>query len=123
MDASLRNTPALMNRIDKLYGDVIKHYEALVSLAAVENATDRNSTALAQYQMQVETTALTRAIEEGQSFTRQLQEMWLFGQLNTIGDSEAKQRSDEAAKELSRLLQQLADAQKADPDDETKMEA
>ncbi|KAI6881193.1 hypothetical protein D0869_00050 [Hortaea werneckii] len=121
MDASLRNTPALMNRIDKLYGDVIKHYEALVSLAAVENATDRNSTALAQYQMQVETTALTRAIEEGQSFTRQLQEMWLFGQLNTIGDSEAKQRSDETAKQLSELLQQLAHTQKADPDHETKM--
>ncbi|KAI7540691.1 hypothetical protein KC331_g9023 [Hortaea werneckii] len=122
MDASLRNTPALTNRIDKLYGDVIKHYEALVSLAAVENATDRNSTALAQYQMQVETTALTRAIEEGQSFTRQLQEMWLFGQLNTIGDSEAKQRSDETAKELSALLQQLAHTQKADPDHKTKME-
>ncbi|KAI7340465.1 hypothetical protein KC315_g656 [Hortaea werneckii] len=121
MDASLRNTPALMNRIDKLYGDVIKHYEALVSLAAVENATDRNSTALAQYQMQVETTALTRAIEEGQSFTRQLQEMWLFGQLNTIGDSRAKQRSDETAKQLSELLQQLAHTQKADPDHETKM--
>ncbi|RMY11560.1 hypothetical protein D0867_08040 [Hortaea werneckii] len=112
-----------MNRIDKLYGDVIKHYEALVSLAAVENATDRNSTALAQYQMQVETTALTRAIEEGQSFTRQLQEMWLFGQLNTIGDSEAKQRSDETANELSALLQQLAHTQKADPDHETKMES
>ncbi|RMY78602.1 hypothetical protein D0863_00547, partial [Hortaea werneckii] len=108
-------------RIDKLYGDVIKHYEALVSLAAVENATDRNSTALAQYQMQVETTALTRAIEEGQSFTRQLQEMWLFGQLNTIGDSRAKQRSDETAKQLSELLQQLAHTQKADPDHETKM--
>ncbi|KAI7154559.1 hypothetical protein KC349_g7578 [Hortaea werneckii] len=122
MDASLRNTPALMNRIDKLYGDVIKHYEALVSLAAVENATDRNSTALAQYQMRVETTALTRAIEEGQSFTRQLQEMWLFGQLNTIGDSEAKQRSDETAKELSGLLQQLFHTQKADPDHKTKME-
>ncbi|KAI7222845.1 hypothetical protein KC333_g876 [Hortaea werneckii] len=123
MDASLRNTPALMNRIDKLYGDVIKHYEALVSLAAVENATDRNSTALAQYQMQVETTALTRAIEEGQSFTRQLQEMWLFGQLNTIGDSEAKQRSDKTAKELSGLLQQLAHTQKADPDHETMIES
>ena len=27
-------------------------------IAQVENATDRNSTALAQYQMQVETTAL-----------------------------------------------------------------
>ncbi|RMY09802.1 hypothetical protein D0868_04042 [Hortaea werneckii] len=123
MDASLRNTPALMNRIDKLYGDVIKHYEALVSLAAVENATDRNSTALAQYQMQVETTALTRAIEEGQSFTRQLQEMWLFGQLNTIGDSEARQRSDETAKELSGLLQQLVHTQKANPDHKTKMES
>lgn len=49
--------------------------------------------------------------------------MWLFGQLNTIGDSEAKQRSDETAKELSGLLQQLAHAQKADPDYETKMES
>ena len=47
--------------------------------------------------------------------------MWLFGQLNTIGDSRAKQRSDETAKQLSELLQQLAHTQKADPDHETKM--
>lgn len=56
-----------------------------------------------------------RTIEEGQSLIRQLQEMWLFGQLNTIGDTKAKQRSDDTAKALSGLLQQLAATQRTEP--------
>ncbi|TKA29824.1 hypothetical protein B0A50_03188 [Salinomyces thailandicus] len=116
MDASLpRNTPALMGRIDKLYSEVIKHYEALVGLAAIDNQTDRNTTALAQYQMQVETSALIRTIEDAQTLIRQLQEMWLFGQLDTLGDGEAKQRSDESAKALAGMLQRLVEQGTAAP--------
>ncbi|KAK4546684.1 hypothetical protein LTR36_001902 [Oleoguttula mirabilis] len=130
MDASLRNTPGLTARIDKLRDDLIKHFNAVVGLAAAES-TDRNATALTQYQMQVETAALVRigldtrdgrmithrtqirAAEDMQSLIRQLQEMWLFGQLNTVGDSKVKQQTDENAKVVAELLEQLAQTQQS----------
>jgi len=46
-----------------------------------------------------------------QSLIRQLQEMWLFGQLDTVGDSKAKQQTDENAKLVAGLLQQLSQLQ------------
>ena len=42
---------------------------------------------------------------------RQLQEMWLFGQLNTIGESKVQQHADENAKIVASLLKQLVDKQ------------
>lgn len=42
---------------------------------------------------------------------RQMQEMWLFGQLNTIGGSTAQQRADDNAKAVANLLKQLTDWQ------------
>ena len=42
---------------------------------------------------------------------RQLQEMWLFGQLDTLGDSKARQQSDEDARSIALLLKQLAESQ------------
>ncbi|KAK5128020.1 hypothetical protein LTR85_005137 [Meristemomyces frigidus] len=112
MDPSLRNTPGLTARIDKLRDDMIKHFNAVVGLAAAGN-TDRNATALTQYQMQVETAALIRAAEDVQTLIRQLQEMWLFGQLNTVGDSKVKQQTDENAEMVAGLLKQLAQSQQS----------
>ena len=37
--------------------------------------------------------------------------MWLFGQLNTIGESRVQQQTDENAKTIAGLLKQLADRQ------------
>ena len=42
---------------------------------------------------------------------RQLQEMWLFGELNTVGESKAQQQTDEDAKVVAGLLQQLLERQ------------
>ncbi|KAK5745020.1 hypothetical protein LTR17_001771 [Elasticomyces elasticus] len=52
------------------------------------------------------------AAENAQSLIRQLQEMWLFGQLDTLGDSKVQQQNDEHAKSIAGLLKQLADLQK-----------
>ena len=51
--------------------------------------------------------AQIRAAEDVQTLIRQLQEMWLFGQLDTLGHSHAQQRTDEDAKAVAQLLQQL----------------
>lgn len=37
--------------------------------------------------------------------------MWLFGQLNTIGESQVQQETDENAKTVAALLKQLSEKQ------------
>lgn len=39
--------------------------------------------------------------------------MWLFGQLDTLGESTLQQRTDENAKVVAGLLQQLVERQQA----------
>jgi hypothetical protein len=61
-------------------------------------------------------TALTRlsqikAAEDLQMLIRHLQEMWLFGPLNTVGESQVQQQTDESAKLVGELLRQLSSKQ------------
>lgn len=49
------------------------------------------------------------AAEDVQTLIRQLEEMWLFGQLNTVGDSKVQQQTDQDAKAVADLLKQLAE--------------
>ncbi|KAK8202168.1 hypothetical protein M8818_005694 [Zalaria obscura] len=116
MEAVPRNTPALLARIDQLRNSLIKRFENLIELAAIDK-TDRNATALSQYQIQIETGALRpalqiRSAEDILSLTRQLQELWLFGQLKTLEDSETLQKTDEDARAIAALLRQLEESGK-----------
>ncbi|KAK3676191.1 hypothetical protein LTR78_003941 [Recurvomyces mirabilis] len=60
--------------------------------------------------MIVNLSSITTA-EDAQSLIRQLQEVWLFGQLNTLEDSKAQRQTDEDAKAIAGLLQQLTQLQ------------
>lgn len=91
-------------------------------------------TANLQFQMGVETTQLVstryltsmklsrftdpdsqiKAAEDLQMLIRHLQEMWLFGPLNTVGDSQVQQQTDENAKIVGDLLRQLSGKQGAE---------
>lgn len=42
-----------------------------------------------------------------------MQEMWLFGQLNTLGESEVQQKTDEEAKIVGELLKKVLEMQQA----------
>ncbi|KAI5202187.1 hypothetical protein E4T42_05300 [Aureobasidium subglaciale] len=98
-----RNTPALLARIDQLRNSLIKRFENLVEQAAVDK-NDRNSTALSQYQSQIETAALIRTSEDILTLTRQMQELWLFGQLKTLDKNDIQGRIDADAKEVAEML-------------------
>ncbi|EME84061.1 uncharacterized protein MYCFIDRAFT_195222 [Pseudocercospora fijiensis CIRAD86] len=114
MDSSLRNLKDLNNKIGELQAALIKRYGNLIGLAAVRNKqTDRSVTAVTQYQIQTETAALIRAAEEVQSLIRQMQEMWLFGQLNTLDESKAQKQSDENAAVVADLLKLLHEKKKS----------
>lgn len=73
-----------------------------------QDSRNRNITATESLQIEVETAALVKAAEDITSLTRLLKEAWLFGQLDTIGPSEAEGRTDEHARlvagQLGRLL-------------------
>ncbi|KAK4987160.1 hypothetical protein LTR66_007675 [Elasticomyces elasticus] len=93
-------------RIETLRDNLTKRFDTLVSFAAIED-TDRNTTALNELKIVSESAALIRTAEEVLSLTRQMQEMWIFGQLNTVGESETERKTDENAKVVARLLEKL----------------
>ncbi|KAF2768127.1 hypothetical protein EJ03DRAFT_328503 [Teratosphaeria nubilosa] len=107
MAAPLRDTASLIKRIDALRGDFLARFQNLIAIPNV-GAKDRNTSAIIQLQMQVETAALIKAGEDMQTLIRQLQEMWLFGQLKPAGESEAQKQADASAENVAGLLQQLS---------------
>ncbi|KAI9691571.1 MAG: hypothetical protein M1822_007642 [Bathelium mastoideum] len=106
MDQSLRNSPALLARIDTATQQLIRRFENLIGLASVEKV-DRNSTALNALEIDVETAALIRGAEDLTTLIRQMQEVWLFGELNTIGKSETQQKTEENTIAVAQLLEKL----------------
>ncbi|KAK4624057.1 hypothetical protein CLAFUW4_05958 [Fulvia fulva] len=111
MDPSLRSARAIHDRINKMQAECLKRFQSLLELAMI-NSSDRTSTAATQLQMQTETTALIRTFEEIPTLIRQLQELWLRGPLNTLGDSKAKQSTDETANAVAEALRMLTGMQR-----------
>jgi len=54
--------------------------------------------------------AQIRASEDVLSLIRQMQELWLFGQLNTLSQTNLDNKADERATEVASLLQKLIEA-------------
>ncbi|KAI9874990.1 MAG: hypothetical protein M1830_009051 [Pleopsidium flavum] len=110
MDPSQRTSGALLDRAGADVAQLLKRFENLVALAPV-SGRDRNTTAVEVYQIEIETAALIRAAEDILSLTRSLKEAWLFGQLNTLGESKAALKTDEDAKVVAEGLQRLLKGQ------------
>ncbi|KAF2456359.1 mediator complex, subunit Med22 [Lineolata rhizophorae] len=108
MDTSLRSKAALDARINKLTKGLVEKFENMIALAAIES-TDSLSTAQVAFQLEVETAALVRIAEDVLALTRQMQEMWLFGKLKTVGQSEAEKRTEENARVVTELLRKLTE--------------
>ncbi|KAI5362447.1 Putative mediator of RNA polymerase II transcription subunit 22 [Septoria linicola] len=108
MDPSLRNAKGMQNHIEQLQANLIRRFTNLVNLAEPKT-TDRGVSAVTQYQIRAETAALIRATEEVQTLIRQMQEMWLFGQLNTLGQSQIQKETDASVKEVKELMRQLTE--------------
>ncbi|KAF1822221.1 uncharacterized protein K489DRAFT_401983 [Dissoconium aciculare CBS 342.82] len=114
-DNSLRNTRGIHARITEIRKELILRYGNII--AAVSNSTDpattaaldsdRTSTAIAQHQIQVSTAGLVKAAEDLQTLIRQLQEFWLFGQLNTLGDGAVKAETDRDSEAVAKTIAEL----------------
>ncbi|KAF2804020.1 uncharacterized protein BDZ99DRAFT_526061 [Mytilinidion resinicola] len=90
MDSNLRNTAAMKAHILKLQTSLVSRFENLVATAALES-TDYNTTSVNALHMKEESAALVRAAEDLLGLTRQMQELWLFGTLDTLKLREEQQ--------------------------------
>ncbi|EOD51543.1 putative actin-binding cofilin tropomyosin type protein [Neofusicoccum parvum UCRNP2] len=116
MEVSQRNTAALQERVMKLAAALVKRFENLVALASPDSK-DFNTTANKQWQMEVETKGLVthtppptesliRATEEILTLTRQMQELWLFGNLNTL-DTNDKQNVERVEQDVKAMIEAI----------------
>jgi hypothetical protein len=54
-----------------------------------------------------------KAAEDLQTLIRQLQEFWLFGQLNTLGDSAVKAETDRDSEAVAKMIKELLERREA----------
>ncbi|KAI9751012.1 MAG: hypothetical protein M1835_001295 [Candelina submexicana] len=97
-----------IERVDVSVAQLAQRFENIIALAPI-SAPERNATAVDAYQLEVETAALIRAAEDILTLTRSLKEMWLFGQLDTIGESKFNERTEEAARGVLEGLQKVVE--------------
>ncbi|KAK0659609.1 hypothetical protein DIS24_g3942 [Lasiodiplodia hormozganensis] len=109
MEVSQRNSAALQERSQKLAAALVKRFENIVALASPDSK-DYNTTANKKWQMEVETAALIRATEDILTLTRQMQELWLFGNLNTLdaNDKQNVERMEQDVKAIIAAIEGLA---------------
>jgi hypothetical protein len=60
-----------------------------------------------QNTIETETAAIVRLAEDAQRLIRHLQELWLFGSVDTVGKTEEELKSEESVKEIVGLLEEL----------------
>ncbi|KAI9713624.1 MAG: hypothetical protein M1812_006596 [Candelaria pacifica] len=106
MDNTQRNSQALTKRIDVSTAQLAQRFENIIALAPI-SAPERNATAIDAYQLEVETAALIRAAEDILTLTRTLKEIWLSGQLDTIGESKFNERTERAARGVLEALDKV----------------
>jgi len=110
MDASAPTARFLQARITYLSNTLIKRIGNIVEQAltkdpdsieptAENGATSHTTTAVQQFQLDVESTALVRAAEEIMILTRSMKDVWLFGGLDTLNSDHNGEHAEGAQPE------------------------
>jgi len=97
----------LIKRVENIFAVALDESQSVVSNdgAAPPSLTD---TAVQQYQLDIESSALVRTAEEIMILTRSMKEIWLFGDLHTLNQDEAGQDGETKRKieEDSRIVEE-----------------
>ena len=93
----LSNT--LIKRIGNIFEEALAHDPASGEPTSQDGAASHTGTALQQFQLDVESTALVRAAEEIMMLTRSMKDVWLFGGLDTLDSDDTGERAEGAQPE------------------------
>jgi hypothetical protein len=86
----LSNT--LIKRIGNIFEEALTNDPASTESTTQDGVVTHTTTAMQQFQLDVESTALVRAAEEIMVLTRSMKDFWLFGSLDTLtSDHSGKQ--------------------------------
>ncbi|KAF1987961.1 hypothetical protein K402DRAFT_392242 [Aulographum hederae CBS 113979] len=106
---------SLSGRVGKATNAIMERFQDLVAKALVEpDKATYDHTALNTMQIEAETRALIRAAEEVLTLTREMQELWLFGHLDTLGKGDAERQTEEDAKKVTEVLEKLVRSQNSE---------
>jgi hypothetical protein len=92
----LSNT--LIKRIGNIFEEALKNDPASAESTTQDGVITHTTTAMQQFQLDVESTALVRAAEEIMVLTRSMKDFWLFGSLDTLtSDHNGEQEGEQGA--------------------------
>nr|KMM65730.1 hypothetical protein CPAG_02073 [Coccidioides posadasii RMSCC 3488] len=94
MDPQQPTSKAFQNRINADIAQLLQRFENIMAAATVDNPS-HTASAIETYQLDVESTALVRAVEDILALTRTMKELWLFGKLDMLGEDERDVRRRE----------------------------
>ncbi|POS86038.1 hypothetical protein EPUL_000950, partial [Erysiphe pulchra] len=96
-------------RKERLVAELLTRFKNLATLACspTEKGASKEVAAAQEFQMEVESTALVRAIEDLHRLVRELKEMWLFGTIKETDTSENEGTIDEDSTKVGELLNDL----------------
>ncbi|GLI78805.1 hypothetical protein PoHVEF18_007126 [Penicillium ochrochloron] len=107
-------------RVNNDVAELLKRYENIMACANVER-TSHAAIAAESTQIDVEVNAIVRAAEDILSLTRSMKEAWLFGTLDTLGESSQDVERNEKLGEDVKAVEKAVEAgalQKLCPEDE-----
>lgn len=87
-----------------IFEEALSHDPASAEPVSQNGAISHMTTAMQQFQLDVESTALVRAAEEITVLTRSMKEVWLFGGLDTLTSDHDAEHTDGAHPEDVRAV-------------------
>ncbi|KAF2651567.1 hypothetical protein K491DRAFT_719683 [Lophiostoma macrostomum CBS 122681] len=108
MDPSKRNAEALTRRLDTTCDELMRNHAHIISHAAIKEQTDYASTAQNELAITQGSMDLIKNAQDLSTLIRNLQELWLFGALDTLTDPADEAKDKDKALEIARLIEALA---------------
>ncbi|CAG8890001.1 unnamed protein product [Penicillium egyptiacum] len=100
----------LLDRVDYDISQLLQRFENIIAIAAKNfDGTSHVDAAVEAFQIDVESTALTRSAEDLLALHRLMKELWLFGKLDTLGEDERDVQRREKLEEDVKAIQKALD--------------
>ncbi|KAF2714633.1 hypothetical protein K504DRAFT_7175 [Pleomassaria siparia CBS 279.74] len=107
MDPKNRNAAALTKRVNDITGAMVKHYGNILTTAKADQNVDYSTTAQRELAIKEDTTAFIRNAQDLSTLIRELQELWLFGGLDTLTDPADEEANKAKALSIAAMVEVL----------------
>ncbi|KAF2638495.1 hypothetical protein P280DRAFT_471090 [Massarina eburnea CBS 473.64] len=108
MDPKQRNAAALRKRVQEIVASFIQKYQSVLQHAKEDEDSDYSRTAQKELLIKEDAMAIVTTAQNTAILIRDLQELWLFGSLDTLADPADEEVDNAKALEVAGLIEKLA---------------